>query len=128
LIQASDLFKKSRKLLKRMGDCSNVGIEPIQQTLLADSTEKVGGVLSAGVPGAGGVDAIFAIVLSPQSRKNVEIMWSTWGTNDLNNIPTSSSITSIFRVEAIAKTVVCPLLLKSGEAGSGVRIEKEILW
>lgn len=112
-----------------MGDCSNVGIEPMQQTLLADATEKVCGVLSAGVPGAGGVDAIFAIVLSPQARENVEIMWSTWGSNDLNNITAdSSSISSIFRIEALAKTVVCPLLLKSGEAGSGVRIEKEISW
>ena len=45
------LFTQSRKLLKRMGQYAGVEIEPDEQTVLADATEKIPGVLSAGVPG-----------------------------------------------------------------------------
>lgn len=49
-------------MLKEMGIQSKVEIEPDQQTLLADATCTLPGVISAGVPGAGGYDALFAIV------------------------------------------------------------------
>jgi phosphomevalonate kinase len=61
LLSLKAKFKKSRQLLKRMGECSGQGIEPDEQTSLADDTEALAGVLCAGVPGAGGVDAIFSI-------------------------------------------------------------------
>ena len=75
------LFKRTRFWLKRMGDNAGVGIEPDSQTALVDRTESLGGVLCAGVPGAGGNDAIFAIVLSSAARDNVERVWSSWETS-----------------------------------------------
>lgn len=101
LLEIRTLFKKARRLLKLMGEQAGVGIEPDSQTDLADATDSIPGVLCAGVPGAGGVDAIFCIVMSEKSRRDVESMWSTW--------------------EA---TTVCPLLLSADfGVGSGVRIE-----
>lgn len=45
-----------------MGKESSVPIEPDTQTALLEATLKVDGVLIAGVPGAGGYDAIFCII------------------------------------------------------------------
>jgi phosphomevalonate kinase len=68
----------SRSLLRRMGELAGVEIEPPCQTALVDATEAVTGVLCAGVPGAGGVDAIYALVLSADARKAVERVWGSW--------------------------------------------------
>lgn len=70
-------FKRIRKSMKIMGELAGVDIEPDQQTDLLDNCQKLGGVLMAGVPGAGGFDAIFCIVLGPQSRENVLKYWET---------------------------------------------------
>ena len=64
LITLRKLFSHMRKLMRQMGTEAGVEIEPPAQTILADQTEALNGVLSSGVPGAGGNDAIFAIVLS----------------------------------------------------------------
>ena len=45
-----------------MGKESSVPIEPDTQTSLLEASLKVNGVLIAGVPGAGGYDAIFCII------------------------------------------------------------------
>lgn len=82
-----DLFLESRRLLKHMGEQSGVDIEPDEQSRLADVTMKVPGVISAGVPGAGGVDAIYALIvqISPtavvkgkDTRSTVSKIWSKW--------------------------------------------------
>ena len=110
LLHLKNHFRKTRKLLKSMGENAGVGIEPESQTLLADATELLPGVFCAGVPGAGGVDAVFAITLSFGARANVEAMWASWGERDAH----TQSI----------KTVVCPLMLCAdmGES-SGLRGE-----
>lgn len=96
-------FLAARRLLKSMGDNAGVEIEPDQQTSLADSTMSLNGVLCAGVPGAGGHDALFAIVLSTKARSEVEHLWSTKS--------------------------VCPLLLKAADKHrSGIQPEFEITW
>lgn len=107
-----NLFKTARSLLKRMGEGAGVGIEPDEQTRLADATEAIPGVLCAGVPGAGGVDAIFCLVLTPTARDRVEQLWSTWCT---------ASGTS---------AVVCPLMLQtdSGSAVLGTVVDPSIKW
>jgi phosphomevalonate kinase len=64
-----------------MGRSAGTDIEPDQQTLLANATADLPGVLCSGVPGAGGVDAIYALVLSSDARRVVERMWSTWGSD-----------------------------------------------
>jgi phosphomevalonate kinase len=61
LLKLRSLFQTTRRLLKKMGDSAGVGIEPEAQTLLCDATAELPGVVAAGVPGAGGVDAIFAL-------------------------------------------------------------------
>ena len=120
------LFKRSRELLRAMGEGAGVGIEPQEQTQLADATERVPGVLCAGVPGAGGVDAVFAIILSAATRDGVEAMWAEWRQRG-------------------GATVVCPLLLTSDSpspitssaqsvvgpadcAAAGVRLENGVSW
>ena len=45
-----------------MGKESSVPIEPDTQTDLLEASLKANGVLIAGVPGAGGYDAIFCII------------------------------------------------------------------
>ena len=52
-----------RAHLRRMGTAAGVEIEPAEQTALCDAVSAIPGVLFAGVPGAGGHDAIFAISL-----------------------------------------------------------------
>ncbi|KAG6788584.1 hypothetical protein POTOM_004655 [Populus tomentosa] len=51
-------------------------IEPESQTQLLDATMGMDGVLLAGVPGAGGFDAVFAITLG-DSGSNVTKAWSS---------------------------------------------------
>ncbi len=86
-----------------MGESAGVEIEPEQQTALANNTMHMKGVLCAGVPGAGGHDALFAIVLSKTARADVENLWST--------------------------NKVCPLLLKaSNKHRSGIQPEFDVCW
>ena len=115
LITLRNLFSNMRQLMRRMGGEAGVEIEPPAQTILADKTEALKGVLSSGVPGAGGNDAIFAIVLSCDARSLVEGMWSEYGTE------TGTWTTS----QGVATTIVCPLMLnaENGLEG-GVRVEK----
>lgn len=101
-------FKASRQLLKTMGERSGQSIEPDEQTALADETETLPGVLCAGVPGAGGVDAVFALTLSPAARAGVEQMWSQ-------------------RVDGNG-SFVCPLMLSTSSEKSGIFFEKDIAW
>lgn len=137
LCQLHQLFAKSRRLLRGIGESAGVPIEPTCQTALIDATVKVKGVLCAGVPGAGGIDALFAIVLqannnnnsssgssSNASRDRVESLWSTWGpASEGYKVTTDSTIDK-----------VCPLLLHAAGCGddsngaAGVRVEKDIQW
>ena len=120
------LFNQARELMREMGTAAGVEIEPVQQTQLADQTEGISGVLCAGVPGAGGNDAIFAIVLSVKARTRVESMWSEWGSaGTVSGTGTGSGSGSVSSVG----TVVCPLLLRAeGGMKSGVRPEFDIGW
>lgn len=56
-----------------MGQAAKVPIEPPTQTDLLDRTMAEKGVVFAGVPGAGGHDAIFVIILAPHQNKLIEI-------------------------------------------------------
>ncbi|KAB1226370.1 putative phosphomevalonate kinase [Morella rubra] len=60
----------------RQTNKSSQVIEPESQTQLLDATMNMEGVLLAGVPGAGGFDAIFAVTLG-DSGSNVTKMWSS---------------------------------------------------
>ena len=54
----------------------NIQIEPESQTRLLDATMNLEGVLLAGVPGAGGYDAVFAVTLGG-SNTIVTKVWSS---------------------------------------------------
>lgn len=88
-----------------MGYCAGVDIEPDSQTKLANATEAIDGVVTALVPGAGGVDALVGLVLSDAARVKVENMWSEWHNTSGDGLS------------------VCPLTLKA-ESGlaTGVNI------
>ena len=70
-------FTEIRQLLKSMGKECGAAIEPSLQSELLDATQSINGVLLCGVPGAGGDDAIFALVLSQQCIQLYCIMQST---------------------------------------------------
>ncbi|KAF9132361.1 phosphomevalonate kinase [Mortierella sp. 14UC] len=76
LVKIYNEFLTVRQYLREMSKLSEVPVEPEEQTRLLDACMTVPGVLMAGVPGAGGFDAIFCIVLSDESRKRVEGVWS----------------------------------------------------
>ncbi|KAJ1971778.1 phosphomevalonate kinase [Dimargaris xerosporica] len=71
-------FERIRANLRAMGEHADVPIEPPQQTALLDSCMSIPGVVMAGVPGAGGYDAIFCIVLGAKAPIAVESLWCSW--------------------------------------------------
>lgn len=67
--------------MKSMGERVGVEIVPPAMWELMESTLQIPGVLGAGVPGAGGFDALFVLVTSPQARERVESLWLTWSSS-----------------------------------------------
>lgn len=78
LLRARDAFFEIRFLMQQMGKAAGVPIEPESQTQLLDATMNMEGVLLAGVPGAGGFDAIFAIIIG-EATDAVAKTWSSVG-------------------------------------------------
>lgn len=104
LLAVRSSFTALRACLKKMGEQAGVPIEPWSQTLLANATMALPGVLLAGVPGAGGEDAIFAIVLHESARQEVETLWEGW------------------HVTHPDEPSVCPLLLSAAQAPVGLLV------
>ncbi|KAJ1678594.1 phosphomevalonate kinase, partial [Spiromyces aspiralis] len=79
LVELRDACLEVRFLLRRLGALSSVPIEPPEQTRLLDACmSNVPGVVMAGVPGAGGYDAIYCIVLDQAAADTVERLWVSW--------------------------------------------------
>ncbi|KAG9131607.1 hypothetical protein Leryth_015143 [Lithospermum erythrorhizon] len=76
LLGAKDAMFKIRHLMRKMGEAAGIPIEPESQTRLLDSTMNIEGVLLAGVPGAGGFDAVFVVTLGDASDKVIK-SWSS---------------------------------------------------
>lgn len=77
------LFKKviefgrwMREALRKMGDLAGVDIEPPSQTALLDECAILNGVLCVGIPGAGGNDAIYCLVVG-QGRERLRQCFRT---------------------------------------------------
>lgn len=79
LVATRHAFEKVRSLLREIGDAAGVPIEPPPQTVLLDASMNMEGVLLAGVPGAGGYDAVFAVTIGSSARDIVEKEWSARG-------------------------------------------------
>jgi phosphomevalonate kinase len=75
LLEIRASFAAVRGLLREISAEAGVEIEPAEQTVLCDFTENLPGVLVCGVPGAGGNDAIFAILLHDSVTNSVEKSW-----------------------------------------------------
>ncbi|XP_074283390.1 phosphomevalonate kinase, peroxisomal isoform X1 [Silene latifolia] len=75
LIAARNAMLDIRSHMRHMGEAAGVPIEPDTQTRLLDATLDTEGVLLAGIPGAGGFDAVFAITLGSSTSKVAE-SWS----------------------------------------------------
>lgn len=79
LLETREAFLQVRSLLRHVGEAAGVPIEPSSQTALLDATMDMDGVLLAGVPGAGGFDAVFAVTIGSTVRDKVESSWSSRG-------------------------------------------------
>ncbi|PBK91655.1 Phosphomevalonate kinase [Armillaria gallica] len=88
-----------REKMREMGTLADVPIEPEGQTRLLDACISLAGVIGGGVPGAGGYDAVWLLVLDPVDpspdqppRVRVEHVWETY-----------SSVSPLSAVESLAK-------------------------
>ncbi|KAI5480837.1 phosphomevalonate kinase [Pseudohyphozyma bogoriensis] len=68
----------TRKNMREMGELSGVPIEPPEQTRLLNACSDIPGVIGAGVPGAGGYDAIWVLVIGEKAEKDVEVLLRGW--------------------------------------------------
>jgi hypothetical protein len=70
-----EAFEQIRLHLRELGIVTKVPIEPPPQTTLLDKTMSLPGVVCAGVPGAGGYDAIFALCIA-ESLSRLQTLWT----------------------------------------------------
>lgn len=100
-------------------------IEPSAQTRLVDATSALPGVCCAGVPGAGGVDAVFAIVVHPDAEHGVQKLWASWriGQEEPGQAEEQGDPTA-------PKGFVCPLLLTASAGGlqGGALCTRKLSW
>lgn len=77
LLESRGSMLEIRNHMRLMGEAAGIPIEPVSQTQLLDATMNTEGVLLAGVPGAGGFDAVFAVTLGDASSTNLTKTWSS---------------------------------------------------
>eukprot|EP00850_Spirogloea_muscicola_P012688 SM000083S22735 [mRNA] locus=s83:220124:223324:+ [translate_table: standard] len=85
LVSAWSSATTARRLLRSVGEAAGVPVEPLAITDVLDATAAASGVLLAIVPGAGGHDAITAVVLGASPRAAVETLWASFGVLALPN-------------------------------------------
>jgi phosphomevalonate kinase len=112
--ELADAFAAWRSALRVLGDVSGVPIEPPAQKIRADVLLQLNGIVAAGVPGAGGEDALFALV--------VEVPSVISGDGGIS----SDARAAAEAVWASGDNVIAPLLMREGAArnlpGAGVRL------
>ncbi|CAI7737774.1 unnamed protein product, partial [Closterium sp. NIES-53] len=79
LLTLRSSFLSVRHLLSAMGSAAATPIEPPQQTALLDATMQQPGVVMAGVPGAGGFDSVFAVVVGEEAVRRLDVVWAGMG-------------------------------------------------
>jgi len=89
--EAREVTEKIRNYMRDMSIASGAPIEPPEQTRLLDACLQEPGVVAGGVPGAGGYDAIWLLVIDSHPTGStapvalVEDVWSKW--TELNVSP-----------------------------------------
>jgi phosphomevalonate kinase len=101
LLALREHFFTIRELFRKIGDLADVPVEPPCQTKLCDATMEQPGAVICGVPGAGGFDAVFAVVIN-SCRSNIERFWAE-------------------KTDA----QVCALLLRESRAHPGILLSSE---
>ncbi|CAH0477419.1 unnamed protein product [Peronospora belbahrii] len=86
LLRIREAYACIRELMREMGTLAGVPIEPPEQTAILDATLAIPGVLLAGVPGAGGYDAICVIVIHASVLQIVEDLWVQWTSTHPNHV------------------------------------------
>ncbi|KAG7449525.1 phosphomevalonate kinase [Guyanagaster necrorhizus] len=103
---AHTISESIREKMREMGSLADVPIEPEEQTTLLDTCISQAGVIGGGVPGAGGYDAVWLLVLDPVDpspdqppRLRVEHVWETYST--VSPLSTVESLAKGARVEVL---------------------------
>ncbi|EPS94393.1 hypothetical protein FOMPIDRAFT_62407, partial [Fomitopsis schrenkii] len=97
-----------RAKMREMGSLSGVPIEPPEQTKLLDACVSGAGVIGGGVPGAGGYDAIWLLVLDPVicpphelPSSRIEGVWAEYKGMDVSPLSASESAAKGVRLEEV---------------------------
>lgn len=106
--EAHRLSEDVRAKMREMGKLSGVPIEPPEQTELLDACMSGAGVIGGGVPGAGGYDAIWLLVLDPTNcppqelpSSRIEGVWASWKGLDVSPLSASESVAKGVRLETV---------------------------
>ncbi|TFK44704.1 phosphomevalonate kinase [Crucibulum laeve] len=101
-----EISQEIRGKMRKMGELSQVPIEPVEQTQLLDACVSQAGVVGGGVPGAGGYDAIWLLVLNPVScapdqspLERVEHIWTNYTALDVSPLSATESLARGARIE-----------------------------
>jgi phosphomevalonate kinase len=120
-----------RGLVRHISRLADTPIEPPEQTALLDATMAVRGVLMAVVPGAGGNDAVLALVLPTHSAEDVS---GGLATSPSSTETTRAAIAKVWREWPASAppprpSAVCELDVAESRAAAGahggVRLEGE---
>jgi len=106
---AHTVSQQVRQEIKKMGELAGVPIEPDKQTRLLNACLDQAGVIAGGVPGAGGYDAIWVLVVDlghPPPRdpvSTVEGVWLDWKEMNVSPLMASESAIRGLRLEDFTK-------------------------
>ena len=96
-----------RAALRSLGEQSGVGIEPPGQTRLLDAmVAGCPGLVAAGVPGAGGADAVFAVVVAA-ARPALEALWLERSSRGGAGVVVSAVCPLLLDADPLGGVVVC---------------------
>lgn len=107
LVEIHRITQDVRTKMRQMGELSSTPIEPEGQTTLLDACVSKAGVLGGGVPGAGGYDAIYILVLAPPEAgtetpaDRVEQVWRGWKKMDVSPLAAEESREKGARLEEL---------------------------
>ncbi|KAH7094201.1 phosphomevalonate kinase [Auriculariales sp. MPI-PUGE-AT-0066] len=91
LCRVRELINDIRGMMRDMSTGADVPIEPPEQTQLLDACAALQGVVGGGVPGAGGYDAIWVMVVDGgDAAQSVEKLWLGWTEVDVSPLLTDA--------------------------------------
>jgi len=93
-----------RTQIRKMGELAEVPIEPPEQTSILDETVALPGVIGGGVPGAGGYDALWVLIINFEGcavSDAVQRLWSTTKNMRVTPLKASEAVGCGVRVEAV---------------------------